>query len=263
MKTLWALTIVGVISGAAVPSASAAGAGTLVITSSNAANNTLLVYDTQGTLLQALPTGGNGGVGGNAGGIAASRDAVAVVNFGSGTVTIFRRGDNDLALDQELTTASDPVSVAFGKDHLYILGTTTIESHRLDAAWVDPDPDGMNELLRADGSAAQVGVVGDQLLVTEKSGAVETIGLSGGVVTGPAVAVEIPAGSDTPLGLVTRGANGYVTIAHSDQIALVKNGQLLALTATGSGFPTGPGQQALVARAGRVPAAAAALTGLG
>ena len=106
MKTLWALTIVGVISGAAVPSASAAGAGTLVITSSNAANNTLLVYDTQGTLLQALPTGGNGGVGGNAGGIAASRDAVAVVNFGSGTVTIFRRGDNDLALDQELTTAS-------------------------------------------------------------------------------------------------------------------------------------------------------------
>ena len=244
MKTLWALTIVGVISGAAVPSASAAGAGTLIITSSNAANNTLLVYDTQGTLLQALPTGGNGGVGGNAGGIAASRDAVAVVNFGSGTVTIFRRGDNDLALDQELTTASDPVSVAFGKDHLYILGTTTIESHRLDAAWVDPDPDGMNELLRADGSAAQVGVVGDQLLVTEKSGAVETIGLSGGVVTGPAVAVEIPAGSDTPLGLVTRGANGYVTIAHSDQIGLVKNGQLLALTATGSGFPTGPGQQA-------------------
>ena len=102
----------------------------------------------------------------------------------------------------------------------------------------------MNELLRADGSAAQVGVVGDQLLVTEKSGAVETIGLSGGVVTGPAVAVEIPAGSDTPLGLVTRGANGYITIAHSDQIGLVKNGQLLALTATGSGFPTGPGQQA-------------------
>ncbi|HET7217081.1 MAG TPA: hypothetical protein VFJ02_03500, partial [Vicinamibacterales bacterium] len=35
-----------------------------------------------------------------------------------------------------------------------------------------------------------------------------------------------------------------VTIAHSDQIGVVKNGQLLSLTATGSDFPDGPGQQA-------------------
>jgi hypothetical protein len=44
--------------------------------------------------------------------------------------------------------------------------------------------------------------------------------------------------------LVTRGDNGYVTIAHSDEISLIKHGQLIALTAIGSGFPSGPGQQA-------------------
>ena len=115
---------------------------------------------------------------------------MAVVNSGSGTVTIFRRGDNDLALDQELTTASDPVSVAFGKDHLYILGTTTIAWHRLDAASVDPrsrwhERAAARRRLRRAGRGCW-----RQLLVTEKSGAVETIGLSGGVVTGPAVAVD-------------------------------------------------------------------------
>ena len=43
------------------------------------------------------------------------------------------------------------------------------------------------------------------------------------------MAVEIPTGSDTPFGLVTRGTNGYVTIAHSDEISLIKNGRLIAL----------------------------------
>ena len=63
----------------------------------------------------------------------------------------------------------------------------------------------------------------------------EVADLRTGAVVGPAVAVQLPAGSDTPLGLVTRGDNGYVTIAHSDEIALVKNGSVVALVATGSG----------------------------
>ena len=58
--------------------------------------------------------------------------------------------------------------------------------------------------------------------------------LRGGAVSGSAEGVPIPAGSDTPLGVITRGANGYVTIAHSDEVALVKNGQLLALTGSGT-----------------------------
>jgi len=54
----------------------------------------------------------------------------------------------------------------------------------------------------------------------------------------------LAAGRDTPFGLVTRGSNAYVTIAHSDVIDLIKNGQITAAAATGSNFPNGPGQQA-------------------
>jgi 6-phosphogluconolactonase (cycloisomerase 2 family) len=34
--------------------------------------------------------------------------------------------------------------------------------------------------------------------------------------------------------LTTRGANGYVTIAHSDEVALIKHGELIALTGSGT-----------------------------
>jgi hypothetical protein len=217
---------------------------TLVVTSSNAAVNELLVYDTSGTLVQSVATQGAGGVSSNAGGIATRQDSIAVVNFGSQSVTLFNRGVDGFVLHQLVPSASQPVSVAFGDDHLYVLGTTTVESHRLRPAEVDVDPDGLVTLLRADGSSAQVGIVGDQLVISEKSGVIEVVTLRDGAVVGQATNVQIPAGSDTPFGLVTRGRNGYVTIAHSDEISLIKNGQLVALGATGSGFPNGPGQQA-------------------
>jgi hypothetical protein len=217
---------------------------TLVVTSSNAAANELLVYDTGGTLVQNVATQGAGGVSVNAGGIATAQDALAVVNFGSQSVTLFNRSLDGFAVQQVVPSASNPVSVAFGDDHLYVLGTTTVESHRRRQSAVDADPDGLVTLLRADGSAAQVGIVGDQLVISEKSGVIEVVTLRDGAVVGQATNVEIPVGSDTPFGLVTRGRNGYVTIAHSDEISLIKNGQLVALAATGSGFPNGPGQQA-------------------
>jgi hypothetical protein len=135
---------------------------------------------------------------------------------------------------QAIATLSSPVSVAFGKDHLYVLGTTTVESHRLAGREVASAPDGAQSLVVGDGSAAQVGALANALLITEKSNVVETVGLLGGAVGGPAEAVTIPAGSDTPLGLATRGANGYVTIAHSDEVGLVKNGGLVALTGSGT-----------------------------
>jgi hypothetical protein len=47
-------------------------ANAVVVTASNAATNQLLVYDTTGKLLQTVPTQGQGGVSGNAGGIATS-----------------------------------------------------------------------------------------------------------------------------------------------------------------------------------------------
>jgi MOSC domain-containing protein len=64
-------------------------------------------------------------------------------------------------------------------------------------------------------------------------------------VTGDARPVAIPANSDTPFGLVTRGANAYVTIAHSDEVALVKQDQIRAVVrperraAAGSMRPAG------------------------
>jgi hypothetical protein len=207
----------------------------LVVTSSNnPSGNQLLVYDTAGNLIQAAPTGGLGGVAGNAGGIAATRDSIAVVNFQSESVSIFDVTDAGVQFRQTIATLSSPVSVAFGKDHLYVLGTTTVESHRLAGRDVTAAPDGSESLVVGDGSAAQVGALANALLITEKSNVVETVGLHGGAVSGPAEAVAIPPGSDTPLGLATRGANGYVTIAHSDEVGLVKNGELIALTGSGT-----------------------------
>jgi len=243
MKKASALSLCVFILGVA-STIEAQGERTVVVTSSNAVANELLVYDTSGTLLQAVPTQGQGGVGGNAGGIATDHGSIAVVNFGSQSVSIFDREQSGFAVRQLVPTLSPPVSVAFGKDHLYVLGTTTVESHRIQGSTVDANSDGVTALARADGSSAQVGVVGDQLVISEKSGAIEVIDVRSGSVTGTAVEVEIPAGSDTPFGLVARGSNGYVTIAHSDEISLIKNGQLVALGATGSGFPNGPGQQA-------------------
>lgn len=212
----------------------------LVVTSSNSAQNELLVYDAAGTLRQHLSTQGQGGVSGNAGGIAVQDAMVAVVNFGSASVSLFTRGADGLALTQVITAVSAPVSVAFGRNHLYVLGTTTVESHQLATGGASPAPDGVAALLHADGSAAQVGIAGDQLIVAEKSNAVEVVGLQGGAVAGGATAVPLPAGSDTPFGLVTRGENAYVTIAHSDEVSLIKQGQVIAITTTGT--PGGGGQ---------------------
>jgi hypothetical protein len=220
---------------------------TVVVTSSNLATaNALLVYNDNGALVQTVATQGKGGVGGNAGGIATRDGVVAVVNFGSQSVSLLTRGGRGFAVRQVLSTISPPVSVAFGHDHLYILGTTTVESHRMHEAFAEHGADGVATLVAADGSAAQVGVSADQLVVTEKSGIVEVVNLQhGGVVEGPAVSVPLPADvRDTPLGLTTRGDRAYVTIAHSDVISLVRDGQIVTMTATGSGFPNGPGQQA-------------------
>jgi hypothetical protein len=244
MKKVYVLSVLVLLLGASSVINAEHGDGPLVVTSSNAAANVLLVYDTRGSLIQAVSTQGQGGVGGNAGGIATRKDLVAVVNFGSQSVSIFGQDGNGFAVRQLVSTVSRPVSVALGHDHLYVLGTTTVESHRINGSAVEAATDGVIALLRADGSAAQVGVVGDQLVISEKSGAIEVADLRGGAVVGPAEAVAIPDGSDTPFGLVTRGDNGYVTIAHSDEISLIKRGQLVALTAIGSGFPSGPGQQA-------------------
>jgi len=231
MKFSIAQTLFLLIGGAAA--VCAADRNALVVTASNATNNQLLVYNTAGQLVQTLSTQGQGGVSGNAGGIQARGYQVAVVNFGSQSVSIFERRPNGFQLSQVVPAVSSPVSVAFGNGHLYILGTTKVESHRIDGfLHVTTAVDGVVTLLKADNSAAQVGVLDNQLIIAEKSNMIETVNLlPGGAVSGVPTAVHnIPANVDTPFGLVTRGDNAYVTIAHADEISLVRNGAVLTTT---------------------------------
>ena len=110
----------------------------------------------------------------------------------------------------------------------------------MDGSDVNSTPDGVVTLLVADGSAAQVGVLPNQLVITEKSAVIETVNLlPDGAVSGvPTLAQNIPSSPMAPFGLVTRGNDAYVTIAHSNEITLVRNGKVL--TVTGSGTQNAP-----------------------
>ena len=222
----------------AATTASAEGHASLVLTASNATTNELLVLNTAGAVLSRIPTQGQGGVSGNAGGIAASHDRVAVVNFGSSNVSIFERdeGGRHFRLERVIPTVGNPVSVAFGNDHLYVLTTSHVESHRAGPWGVQPQADGQAQLLHGDATAAQVGVIKGGLIFTEKSNAIESVRLSGdGAIAGSAALVAaIPANVNAPFGLATRGDEAYVTIAHADEISLVRNNTVLAVTPSGT-----------------------------
>ncbi len=236
-RILTAAAVAALALGAAT-TASAAGRDSLVLTASNATTNELIVMNTAGAVLRRIPTAGQGGVSGNAGGIAASRDRVAVVNFGSSNVSIFERdeGGRRFRLERVIPTLGSPVSVAFGNDHLYVLTTSHVESHRAGPWGVQPGIDGQAQLLHGDASAAQVGVIKGELIFTEKSNAIESVRLSGdGAVAGNAALVAaIPANVDAPFGLAARGDEAYVTIAHADEISLVRNDTVLAVTPSGT-----------------------------
>lgn len=206
----------------------------VVVTASNDANNNeLLIYDTQGNFLEAVSTKGQGGIPANktGGGVAKKDQLIAVVNFGSQSVSLFKQQGYGFILSQVLPTVSKPVSVAFGHDHLYILGATMVESHKVNGDSVDERPDGTTRLLMADGSAGQVGVLTNQLIISEKTHTIELVDLLNGAVTEKVSAVQLPPppNNDTPVGLVTRGDVAYVTIAHSDKVGIVKDNKLIAL----------------------------------
>jgi hypothetical protein len=212
--------------------------GALIVTASNTVSNQLLIYNPAGTLLKQIPTQGQGGVSGNSGGIAQNRDRLAVVNFGSGNVSIFTKDTErmDLRFEHLIQAVASPVSVAFGHGHLYILTTTHVESHRVDSNGVSASTDGSAALIVADGSAAQVGTLPDQLIISEKSNAIETVNLdSRGAVSGTATLVaNIPSNVNAPFGLATRGNDAYVTIAHANEISLVRNDSVLKVTGSGT-----------------------------
>ncbi len=236
------LLMLGVAGGASAQDRSASSeAHTLIVTASNTSANQLLVYSPAGKRLRTISTGGQGGVSGNAGGIAQEHRRLAVVNFGSGTVSVFVKdpAHANLRLESVIQAVASPVSLAFGDHHLYILSTTSVESHPVDSngtSGVAAGPDGMARLLHADASAAQVGKVRGELIITEKSNVIESVRLDdSGAVTGSAKLVSnIPANVDAPFGLVTRGNDAYVTIAHANEISLVRRGEVRTVTSSGT-----------------------------
>lgn len=241
MKVLPVIAAVAVLAATTLAHSQSLHDQTLVVTASNNASaNQLLVYTTSGKLVQTLSTNGQGGVGGNAGGIATAHDHLAVVNFTSKSVSLFERTEQGLELKQTIATQSSPVSVAFGHGHLYVLGVSSVESHRMYPYGVDANPDGISSLVIGDGSAAQVGVIEKQLIISEKSNMIESVNLNwGGAVTGSATAVKnIPSNVNAPFGLATRGNDAYVTIAHANEISLVRDDAVV--TITGSGTQSAP-----------------------
>ncbi len=227
---------------AAVAGAHDGAVDTAIVTASNTAANQLLIYSPTGVLLNKISTQGQGGVSGNAGGIAQNHDRLAVVNFGSGNVSVFVKDfeRTTLRLESVIRSVASPVSVAFSDDHLYILTTTHVESHAIDRRGVSANADGAAALLIADGSAAQVGAVDGELIISEKSNAIEGVQLNRlGAVAGKATLVaNIPSNVNAPFGLVTHGNDAYVTIAHANEISLVRNNEVL--TVTGSGTQSAP-----------------------
>jgi hypothetical protein len=222
-----------------------------VIMTNDAVANGIKVYDANTrVLLQTLSTQGKGGVGGNARGVKQyNGELFAAVNNGSNTVAVYRRDGDRLRFADLVTTTSAPVSIDFGNGHMYVAGATTVDSfalrrHRV--AWMD----GTAALELAEGGAppsgstAQVGVVGEnRLLVTLKTdptpGTVDVVSLHDGAIAGAMPkAVAAPAGSLTPFGFsVDPDGTAIITLAHSNQDGLFRNGAFVSVTTAGQTAP--------------------------
>jgi hypothetical protein len=218
-----------------------------VVMTNDPHSNRIKIYDTEtGTLLQALSTNGKGGAAQNARGVRQYKgELFAAVNNGSNSVALFRRDENHLKFEKLVNTTSQPVSIDFGNDHMYVAGATTVDSfvmHDGRVEWLD----GTTGLVLAggatppDGSASQVGVVNDrQLLVTLKAdpdpGTVDVVTLKNGRITGaiPA-AVSAPDGTLAPFGFsVYPDGTALITLAHSNQDGLFRDGAFAAVADAG------------------------------
>jgi hypothetical protein len=239
VKTLATLPLICAAAASAAGAEAQTTAAPLFLTATNSTPNYLAIIDSRTKQTTYVPTGGQGGVsaGSNAGGVAVSGKIAAVINFGSSTVTIFQRRGDTMQPVQSIATSSQPVSVAFGSGHLVVLGLTTAQSFPVYGNTVEAQADGQISLLLGDKSAGQIVTYDGGVAYTEKTGSVaevtlSTDGMPGLGTTNQAVILPPAPNNNTPLGLIGRGANIYLTIAHSDLEALVVNGQIVS-TAVG------------------------------
>ena len=207
------------------------GRSAFVLTSTNnVSGNVVVVFElnTEGTpslsVVDMLPTGGNGGASGNAGILQFSGGLGAVANYGSNTVSqLLREGDN-ISIGQTINLASGcvkPDSVALAKQHLYVVGATCAESH----AWPWGKVDGTVSL--SDASAAQIAVGQSWAAVTQTDGYLLQLQLTSfGALSGTYTNITLQADADSvPLGEAFWGDVLGFTPAHSvENFAIVSNG---------------------------------------
>lgn len=223
------------------------GRNVLVLTSTNdPSGNDVVVFklDTDGTptlsLADMLPTGGNGGAGGNAGALQFKGNLGAVANFGSNSVSQLVRYDEFIAIGATIKLAHgclNPDSVALTENDLFVVGANCAESH----AWPSGQVDGGVAAL-TDNSAGQIAVGKSWAAVTLKSGSVLQLPLSQyGALTGASATVTLPSNANnTPLGAAFWGDILGFNPAHSvDSFALVnKSGTVFPVAGPTPSFPT-------------------------
>ncbi len=205
------------------------GRDVFVLTSTNnpAGNNVVVFKLNRGgtpslSLVDMLPTGGNGGASTNAGILQFRDDLGVVANFGSNSVNQLVRYENFIAIGAAIKLAHGcvkPDSVALTKEHLFVVGTNCAESHE----WPSGRIDGPVVSL-ADPSAAQIAVGKSWAAVTLTSGSVLQLPLTrDGGLSGATATVTLPSNANTvPLGEAFWGDILGFTPAHSvDSFAIV------------------------------------------
>ena len=226
------------------------GRSVFVLTSTNnVSGNDVVVFqlDTAGTpslsLVDMLPTGGNGGASTNAGIVQFAFDFGAVANYGSNSVTQLVRDENIISIGKTIALAAGcakPDSVALANEHLYVVGTTCAESH----VWPWGRVDGTVSL--TDATAAQIAVGRSWGAVTLAdpmgTGSVLQLGLSrDGALSGTSTNVTLPANANiVPLGEAFRDDLLGFTPAHSpDSFAILnKGGTVFPVIGPTPSFPT-------------------------
>jgi hypothetical protein len=132
---------------------------------------------------------------------------------------------------------------------MYLAGATTVDSfvlHGNNVGWMDGTTwlELVGGGLPPNGSTAQVGVIDDRsLIVTLKTdpdpGSVDIVALHDGAVASAApTAVSAPAGTLTPFGFsVYPDGSAVITLAHSDQDGLFRDGAFTSVIGAGQAAP--------------------------